>query len=434
MNHEMKLREIYFEKIKNGEKIYEIRLNDEKRQLLKIGDTITFQNESNLNDTIETKIVDLQKFDTFFDMASTLDLSLVGFDNTPKEKVVQIYHEFYPVEKETKYKVLAIKIQVVLTKSQTAEILKFITENFEETAPAYADFLSFDHDDSENEESYESEEEKNDTEPTKNFEKSKGTEQLSELFSFQLKDDRNFSEIKDLNKTAEPKKAKFQKEFREPKKLKFQKELEEQKETKPQEKFEEPKKQEPQEKLEEQKGQKTQEKQKQEKLEPQGFSTNQSFIQNFKPQENSNEIFKYNTNCCYNSIRKSLFSDKQSSNLLDNFKNIEVDDSFSSKLFNYIDEKKMSDVECYKRANIDRKLFSKIRCDKNYQPSKKTVFAFAISLKLNLEETKDLLQSAGYSLSHSYYADIVIEYFIIHKQYNLFLINETLDSFNLQTI
>lgn len=431
MNHEMKLREIYFEKIKNGEKIYEIRLNDEKRQLLKIGDTITFQNESNLNDTIETKIVDLQKFDTFFDMASTLDLSLVGFNNTPKEKVVQIYHEFYPVEKETKYKVLAIKIQVVLTKSQTAEILKFITENFEETAPAYADFLSFDHDDSENEESYESEEEKNDTEPTKNFEKSKGTEQLSEFFSFQLKDDKNFSEIKDLNKTAKPQKLKFEKEFREPKKLKFQKELEEQKETKPQEKFEGHKNQEPQEDPQKRTLQKEQ---KQEKPEPQNFSTNQPFIQNFKAQENSDGIFKYNENCCYKSTQKSLFSDTQSSNLFDNFKNIEVDDSFSSKLFNFIDEKKMSDVECYKRANIDRKLFSKIRCDKNYQPSKKTVFAFAISLKLNLEETKDLLQSAGYSLSHSYYADIVIEYFIIHKQYNLFLINETLDSFNLQTI
>lgn len=109
-------------------------------------------------------------------------------------------------------------------------------------------------------------------------------------------------------------------------------------------------------------------------------------------------------------------------------------ESFQDKLFQMIRDKNIDEVEMYKKGNISRQLFSKIKSEKNYHPTKNTVFLLAIGMELNIDETSELLAKAGYTFSSSSKLDLIIQYFMYHKNYNLFVINEVLDKYGFETL
>lgn len=109
-------------------------------------------------------------------------------------------------------------------------------------------------------------------------------------------------------------------------------------------------------------------------------------------------------------------------------------ESFQDKLFQIIRDKQIDEVEMYKKANISRQLFSKIKSEKDYHPTKNTVFALSIGMELTIDETSDLLEKAGYAFSSASKSDLIIQYFLYHKNYNIFALNEVLDKYGFEIL
>ncbi|MBR6401690.1 MAG: hypothetical protein IKS17_10825 [Firmicutes bacterium] len=132
---------------------------------------------------------------------------------------------------------------------------------------------------------------------------------------------------------------------------------------------------------------------------------------------------------CDNAAEPMQASGRHLSDVID-----QLEETFTERLFELIGEKGLSNAEVYKRACIDRKLFSKMQCDSSYKPSKKTAFALIIALELNLDEARDMLARAGYAFSPSSVFDLIIRFFIENGVYDMYTINTALYEHGVQTL
>ena len=153
--------------------------------------------------------------------------------------------------------------------------------------------------------------------------------------------------------------------------------------------------------------------------------------------EKLREYIENNLNI-YNSIlskSKSLDSCMIEACSISNYiENEKQDNKFQKMLFNYIDEKGIKDSDVYNKVNIDRRLFSKIRSDEDYHPSKETVILLGLSLELSLEEIEKFLNSASYSLPKNNVYDLIIRFCFINKIYDVFDVNDLLSEYNCKLI
>ncbi len=119
---------------------------------------------------------------------------------------------------------------------------------------------------------------------------------------------------------------------------------------------------------------------------------------------------------------------------LDSYLNTNKKPKFRDILFKYIDNKKLKDSDVYNKVNLDRRLFSKIRCDEDYNPSKETVLLLALSLELSEGELNELLSTTSYHLSNSSISDLIIKFCILNKIYDIDTVNEFLYDHKCKTL
>ena len=146
--------------------------------------------------------------------------------------------------------------------------------------------------------------------------------------------------------------------------------------------------------------------------------------EDMEPEFDASTMKKYKVT---NSMSSTIPTNRKIEDLMN-----QMEETFSQRLLRMIDERGMTDSEAYNKAYVDRRHFSKIRKDVNYVPAKRTVLAFAIALELSLDETKDLLSSAGFALSRSSKTDIIVAYFLQNHIYDMFEINEVLYDYGQQ--
>ena len=146
--------------------------------------------------------------------------------------------------------------------------------------------------------------------------------------------------------------------------------------------------------------------------------------------------YYFDDSICYSATRRARSPQPPmgvSPRFIDDLIN-ERDITFQEKMFNLIDSKGLNDVDVYNKAHIDRRLFSKIRSNVDFKPSKKTAISICFGLELNIDETLDLLSKAGYTLSNSSKSDLIIRYFIENQEYDIDLLNQVLYEYGLDTL